>query len=229
MALGMALDLARGISRADRAMRAGTETYGLDSNAEAFLLTGQPIGIVGFGDLGRELHRLLAPFRCDVAVYDPWLPDVLIEQAGARPAPLDEVLGRAKVIFVFAAVTSENEGFLGRRRLELIREDAVFVLMSRAGVVDFDALTDLVGNGRLRAATDVFPDEPLAPDHPARGLDGLLLSPHRAGGMREAFTAIGRLAVADLELIVRGLPPVACKRAERETAARLRSRPVERS
>jgi phosphoglycerate dehydrogenase-like enzyme len=105
----------------------------------------------------------------------------------------------------------------------------VLLLMSRAGVVDFDALTDLVARGRLRAATDVFPDEPLAADHPARRLDGFLLSPHRAGGMREAFLQIGRLAVADLELIVQGLPPVACKRAERETAGRLRSRPVERS
>jgi phosphoglycerate dehydrogenase-like enzyme len=229
MALGMAIDLARGVARADRAMRAGTEAYGLESNADAFLLTGQRVGIIGFGDLGRELHRLLAPFRCPTQVYDPWLPDLLIEQAGARPASLDEVLGDSRVIFVFAAVTSENEGFLGRAELERVREDAIFLLMSRAGVVDFDALTDLVAQGRLRAATDVFPNEPLAADHPARGLDGFLLSPHRAGGMREAFLQIGRLAVADLELILRGLPPVACKRAERETAGRVRSRPVERS
>jgi phosphoglycerate dehydrogenase-like enzyme len=101
--------------------------------------------------------------------------------------------------------------------------------MSRAGVVDFEALTDLVAAGRIRAATDVFPDEPVARDDPVRGLDGLLMSPHRAGGMREAFLEIGRLAVADLELILRGLPPVACKKADRETVGLLRSRPVERS
>ena len=44
----------------------------------------------------------------------------------------------------------------------------------------------------------------MAADHPARAVEGLLLSPHRAGGMREAFLEIGRLAVADLELILRG-------------------------
>ena len=228
-ALGMALDVARGISAADRAMRAGTETYGLESNDEAFLVSGQPVGIVGFGDLGRELHRLLAPFRCATTIYDPWLPDLVIERAGARPASLDEVLTTSRIVFVFAAVTTENEGFLGRAELERMRPDAVLVLMSRAGVVDFDALTDLVEAGRLRAATDVFPTEPVAADDPVRRLDGLLLSPHRAGGMREAFLRIGELAVADLELVLRGLPPVACKRAERETAGRLRSRPVERS
>jgi phosphoglycerate dehydrogenase-like enzyme len=195
MALGMAIDLARGTGAADRAMRAVTETYGLESNARAFLLAGSPVGIVGFGDLGRELRRLIAQ----------------------------------RVTFVFASVTADNEGFLGRPQLELIRPGSVLLLMSRAGVVDFDALVELVAAGRFRAATDVWPEEPVPADHPARHLDGLLLSPHRAGGMREAFLEIGRLAVADLELVLRGLPPQLCKRAERETAGRLRSRPVDAS
>ena len=228
MALGMAIDLARGIGAFDRAMRAGGETYGLESNADAFLLAGSPVGIVGFGDLGRELRRLIAPFRCPVKVHDPWLPDDLVRRHDAEPAPLDEVLAQ-RVVFVFASVTADNEGFLGRAELERLRPGSVFVLMSRAGVVDFDALVELVAGGRFRAATDVWPEEPVPPDHPARAVDGLLLSPHRAGGMREAFLEIGRLAVADLELVLRGLPPACCKRAERETVGRMRSRPVERS
>jgi phosphoglycerate dehydrogenase-like enzyme len=228
-ALGMAIDLARGITAADRAMRAGTEAYGLEGNRESFLLAGSPAGIVGFGDLGRELRRLLVPFGCPVKVFDPWLPELAIERAGASPAPLEELLETSRVIFVFAAATSDNEGFLGRAQLERIRAGSVLLLMSRAAVVDFAALTELVAAGRFRAATDVFPAEPVAPDDPVRRLEGLLLSPHRAGGLREAFLEIGRLAVTDLELILRGLPPVACKRAERETVGRMRSRPVERS
>jgi phosphoglycerate dehydrogenase-like enzyme len=227
-ALGMAIDLARGIGAADRAMRAGTETYGLESNADAFLLAGSPVGIVGFGDLGRELRRLIAPFRNSVKVYDPWLPDDVIRRHDAEPAPLEDVLAQ-RVIFVFASVTADNERFLGRRELERIRPGSAFLLMSRAGVVDFDAFVELVAAGRFRAATDVWPDEPVPTEHPARTVEGLFLSPHRAGGMREAFLEIGRLAVADLELILRGLPPVCCRRAERETAGRLRSRPVETS
>jgi phosphoglycerate dehydrogenase-like enzyme len=229
MALGMAIDLARGISAADRAMRAGTERYGLDSNDEAFLISGRPVGIIGFGDLGRELHRLIAPFRCPVKVHDPWLPDLVIRRASAEPASLDELLSSSRVVFVFASVTTDNEGFLGRAELERMQPGAILLLMSRAGVVDFDALADVVASGRIRAATDVFPAEPVAADDPVRELTGLLMSPHRAGGMREAFLQIGRLAVADLELMLAGLPPVACKRAERETAGRLRSRPVNRS
>ena len=113
------------------------------------------------------------------------------------------------MIFVFASATADNEGFLGRAELERIRPGSVFLLMSRAGVVDFDALRRARGAGRFTAATDVWPEEPVPAGQPARTVDGMLLSPHRAGGMREAFLEIGRLAVADLELILRGLPPCA--------------------
>jgi phosphoglycerate dehydrogenase-like enzyme len=228
-ALGMAIDLARGIGAADRAMRAGGEAYGLESNAGAFLLTASPVGIVGFGDLGRALRRLLVPFRCPVRVFDPWLPEDAIRREAAEPAALDALLRASRVVFVLAAATSDNQGFLGERELRLIPPGGVLALMSRAGVVDFDALVRVVGEGRLRAAVDVFPDEPLATDHPIRRLDGALLSPHRAGGMPEAFLEIGRLAVGDLELVLRGLPPVLCRRAEAETVGRMRSRPVARS
>jgi phosphoglycerate dehydrogenase-like enzyme len=228
-ALGMAIDLARGIGAADRSMRAGNERYGLESNAGAFLLSGSPVGIVGFGDLGRALRRLLVPFGCPVRVHDPWLPDVAIRREGAEPSGLEPLLRASRVVFVFAAATSHNAQFLGERELRLIPDGGALLLMSRAAVVDFDALVRVVGEGRLRAAVDVFPEEPLAADHPARGLEGLLLSPHRAGGMPEAFLEIGRLVVADLELVLRGLPPVVCKRAEAETVGRMRSRPVARS
>ena len=162
-------------------------------------------------------------------VHDPWLPELVIRAADAEPAGLDELLAASRVVFVFAAATSENQGFLGERELRLIPPGGVLLLMSRAGVVDFDALVRVVAEGRIRAAVDVFPEEPLAPDHPARGLEGMLLSPHRAGGMPEAFLEIGRLAVDDLELVLRGLPPLRCRRAEAETVGRMRSRPVERS
>jgi phosphoglycerate dehydrogenase-like enzyme len=153
-ALGMAIDLARGIGAADRAMRAGTERYGLESNAGAFLLTGAPVGIVGFGDLGRALRRLLAPFRCPVRVFDPWLPAEAIRREGAEPAALDDLLAGSRVVFVLAAATSDNAGFLGDRELRLLPDGAVLALMSRAGVVDFDALVRVVAEGRIRAAAE---------------------------------------------------------------------------
>jgi phosphoglycerate dehydrogenase-like enzyme len=188
---------------------------------------GQHVGLIGYGDLARAFRRLIAPFDCKLSVYDPWVPDYVLQKAGCAPASLESVLSDCRVILVFAGVTSENQGFLGRKELSLIRRDAVFLLMSRAAVVDFPVFLDMVREGRFRAATDVFPVEPVAKDDPVRNIEGLLLSAHRTGGMPSALFDIGRQAVADAELILKGLPPVVCRKALPETVNRFRSKPVD--
>jgi phosphoglycerate dehydrogenase-like enzyme len=225
-ALAMAIDLARGITAADRAFRAGGEPYGLDANKGCTMFGGSPVGLIGFGDLGRTLRALLVPFRNPVKVYDPWLPAEVIRAHDCEPASLDDVLSTARVIFVLASVTTENQGFLGKRELGLIQPDSSFLLMSRAAVVDFPELVRQVEAGRFKAAIDVFPQEPVPADHPVRKLEGAILSAHRTGGMPEALFQIGRMTVADAELILRGLPPVMCRRADPTIAKRLRSMPV---
>ncbi|TAN08596.1 MAG: hydroxyacid dehydrogenase [Rhizobiaceae bacterium] len=225
-ALGMAIDLARGITEADRKFRAGEESYGLEGNKDTFRFAGAPVGIIGFGDLGRELRRLIAPFGNPVMVHDPWLPAELIRKHDAEPASLDDLLRRSRVVFVFASVTTENQGFLGAREFALMPQGSALLLMSRAAVVDFPAFLAAVESGHIRAATDVFPDEPVAKDDPVRRLPGLLLSAHRTGGTRDAFYEIGRMTVADAELISRGLPPQLCRRADPAVAGRLRSKAV---
>jgi phosphoglycerate dehydrogenase-like enzyme len=225
-AVAMAIDLARGITAADRTFRAGRESYGLDGNTGCFLFAGAPVGLIGFGDLGRTTRALLRPFRNPIKVYDPWLPDDVIRDADCTPAGLDEVLQTSRIVFVFAGVTTENQGFIGKREFALMQPGTCFLLMSRAAVVDFPAFLDAVRSGRIRAATDVFPAEPVAQDDPLRTIEGLLLSAHRTGGMPEALYQIGRMTVADAELILQGLPPVMCRRADPATAARLRSMPV---
>ena len=225
-ALGMAIDLARNITRADRDMRKGSEAYGLDGNVDSYSLVGAKVGLIGFGDLARSLHRLIQPFNCAFKVFDPWVPDYVLQKFGCTPATLDEVLSTSQVIFVFAGVTSENQGFLGRKQLELIQKDSSFLLMSRAAVVDFPAFLDCVREGRFRAATDVFPIEPVAEGDPVRNIESLLLSAHRTGGMPSALFDIGDQMVADAELILKGLPPVVCRKAQRETVMRNRSKPV---
>ena len=124
--------------------------------------------------------------------YDPWLTDAYLRDEGVEPTSLRELLETSRVIFVLATPTSENQALLSRELLELVPADAVLVLVSRAHVVDFDALTELVLAGRFRAAIDVYPAEPLAPDHPIRTAPGAVLSPHRAGLVQEALWEIGQ-------------------------------------
>ncbi len=226
LGLAMALNLARGIVDADVDFREGRELWGGDGNSTARLLTGSEIGIVGFGDLGKALNRLLAGFNATIRVFDPWLPPSILRDHNVEPASLETVLSQSDTVFVVAAVTNDNTGFLGREAFSLMRRNAAFILLSRAGVVNFDALMQAVRSGHIVAASDVFPDEPLAADHPVRKLPGFLRSAHRAGALDIAFKRMGDMVLEDMDLMDRGLPPMRSKRAERETVSRMRSKPV---
>ncbi len=229
LGLAMALNLARNIVDADLAFRRGEELWGGDGNRSARLLSGADVGIIGFGDLGKALNRLLVGFRTHTRVFDPWLPPSVLAEHGVQPATLDEVLSGSDFVFVVASVTSENQGFLGAEAFASMRKGAAFILLSRAGVVDFDALMLTVASGHIVAASDVFPEEPLSRDHAVRALPGFLRSAHRAGALDIAFKRMGDMVLEDMDLLDRGLPPMRSKRAERETVSRMRSKPVTRN
>ncbi len=220
MALGMAIASARGIVEEDRNFRAGTEGYLHASNTYTFLLFDQPVGFIGFGSLADNLKALLAPFRSRIVVYDPWVSDGYIRSQGCTPVGLEELLSTSRFIFVLAVPSAENEGMLNRELLAKIRSDAIFLLISRSHVVDFDALTELVLAGRFRAAIDVFPEEPLASDHPIRSAEKAILSAHRAGTVPTGLWDIGNMVVDDLEAIVQGLPPRRLQAAAPELSPR---------
>lgn len=229
MALALALNLARGVIDADNDFRAGRERWGGEGNANARLIGGSDVGIIGFGDLGRALRRLLEGFRCRIRVYDPWLPPSILVDHQVTPSSLDEVLEQSDTVFVVAAVTSENANFLGADAFARMRRGASLILLSRAEVVDFDALIAAVESGHITAASDVFPQEPLPVDHPVRRLDDFIRSAHRAGALDGVFRKMGDMVLEDMALMDDSLPPMRCNRAERETVGRMRSRPVDKN
>ena len=225
-ALGLALDLARGISREDRAFREGRERYLGEGNADAILLRHADVGLLGYGNLGRALHRLLVPFAPTLRVYDPWLPDAVLREADVVPASLEDTLLHSQFLFVTATVTDASRHLLDGNRLDLVPQGARLVLVSRAAVVDYEALLDRVAAGRFLAGVDVWPTEPAPADLRARDMEGLVLSAHRAGGIPAAFSQIGDMVVDDLDLIARGLPPVRMQIGARELVDRYRNQPA---
>lgn len=229
LGLAMALNLARGIIDADQAFNTGDEKWGLEGNQNTRLLSGADIGFVGFGELGKALNKLLAGFQPQIMAYDPWLPASVLKQQGVTPASLDTVLQNSDFVFVTASVTSENEGFLGAKEFASMRTGAALILVSRAAVVNFDALIDAVDAGHIVAASDVFPEEPLPQSHRIRKTRNFIRSAHRAGAMDVAFKRMGDMVLEDMALMDRGLPPMRCRRAERETVSMMRSKPVDKS
>ena len=229
MGLGMALSLARDIHSAHHDFIDSKEAYGLSGNGRAELLTGSDIGIVGFGDLGRAVKQMLLPFNATIRVHDPWLPGTYLERHGVDASSFESLLDVSRLVFVTAAVTTENEYLFNSKTLALMPDNAMLVLLSRAQLVDFDAMVSEAATGRLRFATDVFPQEPMPLDSPLRQVPNILFSAHRAGALTGALQQIGSLVLEDLQQISHGLPPVACRRAEKETIARLRSKPIDQT
>ncbi|MEI7769122.1 MAG: hydroxyacid dehydrogenase [Chloroflexales bacterium] len=227
MALGLAIAAARRIVDADAAIRRGEETlYGEGDNYDSFLLSGKTIGLLGCGNLGRSLLPLLRPFSDDILVHDPWIHPSVLRGMGVKPVDIDGLFAWSKVLFILAATTTENQGQIGARHFAAMARGSVVVLISRAGVVDFEALLDAAASGHIRAAIDVYPAEPIPAGHRLRSTPNTVLSAHRAGNIPEIWTSMGEMVVDDMELIMRGLPPQRCQRALLETVARLRSKPV---
>lgn len=223
--LALALDLARGITAADRHFRAGTERYGFKGNAGVQTLFGATVGIIGFGNIARKLTALLAPFGCKIRAFDPWLPDTVLREWGTEPCDLNQLLDSSRIVFVLAAPTVQNGGLIGAPELARLHDGSQLILLSRAEVMDFAALRAELRSGRIQAAVDVFPDEPVSSDEELRHEEAALLSAHRAGGIDSALKTIGEMAVDDLELVLRGLPPVRMQLAHPETILLQRSKP----
>ena len=228
MALGMALSLARNIHGEHAAFLRGKEKWLFEGNSQSELLTGSTVGIIGFGDLGRALHRLLQPFGCRVQAHDPWISDGHLRRLGVEPAGFETLMQENRFVFVMATITTENRGMIDGQALAMMQPGAHLLLMSRAAAADFPALCAAAASGKVNVATDVFPVEPLPKDDPIRSVKNILFSPHRAGALTLALHEIGERVLEDMDLIKRGVAPVACRRAERETVSRFRSMPVGR-
>ena len=211
MGLGLALAAIRQIAWTDEAFRRDDPNWSHTSFeteiGEPFTLYDKPVGFIGFGGLARSLQPLLAPFHCPIRAFDPWLTDAYLRGQGVQPVDLETLVATSRVIFVLAVPSASNRGLITRDLLARIQPDAVFVLLSRAHLVDFDALTEMVLAGRFRAAIDVYPEEPLALDHPIRAARHAVLSSHRAGAHGEALPEIGRLVADDVEALCSGKAP----------------------
>ena len=207
MGLTMALAAARKLVWNHEAFRQDQANWSHTDPGNTFTLYDKQVGFIGFGGLARNLKPLLAPFRCPIQVYDPWLTDTYLRTQGVAPVDIDTLLSTSRIIFVLAVPSAGNKAFLDREKLEKIPSDAVFVLLSRSHVVDFEALAELIWAERFRAAIDVFPEEPLPFDHPIAQAPNVILSSHRAGAIHEGLQNIGVLVANDVEALSQGLVP----------------------
>ena len=226
IALGMTISLLRNIHNAHFDFLKKREKYGLESNLKASMLTGKKIGLLGFGDLAKSLYPMLLPFTKDINVYDPWLSKKMIKSYGFNPVNLNQMFKTCEIIYVLAAVTTKNKNLIDKKLLNKMKSNSLFILMSRAAVVNFKDLIKRVKKGDIFVATDVFPEEPVRKNDPIRKVKNILFSAHRAGALEKAFFDMGNIVLKDMALMSKNLQPKFCKKAQSKTVGLLASKPV---
>jgi phosphoglycerate dehydrogenase-like enzyme len=188
---GMAfvLALAHRLTEMDRHVRAG----GWDRFAHVGMgLDGRTLGIVGLGNVGRELAMLAAPFGLRIVAADPFVAE---PPAGIELVALDTLLATADFVVVTCPLTEETYHLLDAGRLALMQPTAYLVNIARGPIVDGAALADALASGRLAgAALDVFEPEPVRADDPLLALDNVILAPHGIGLTDELFRLGGQSA-----------------------------------
>lgn len=212
--IGYAIALGRGTMQNYKKFLRGSEKYGIAENKNAYTLFNSSVGFIGFGNLGRSLLPLLKPFNCKISVYDPWLSDRYLETQGLKAANLNEVLSTNKFLFILTGVTSENERFLNKEKLTLIRKDSSVILVSRAEVVEFNTFIELAEKNFYRAAVDVFPEEPVPLDSQYRKESNIIYTSHIAGGLHSSYENIRDMMMDDIRQILKNHPPTRLQRAE---------------
>jgi phosphoglycerate dehydrogenase-like enzyme len=116
-------------------------------------LSGKKVGLIGCGHIGRRLIRLLAPFRCDIRAYDPYIPKDVPDELGFLLTSLDYVLSTSDVVVCLAPLTPATRRMLGKRELDLLPPGSVFVNVARGAIVDPDALLERLRRGDVSHLT----------------------------------------------------------------------------
>ena len=139
-------------------------------------LVGARVLVVGAGDIGRAIGRMLAGFDVELTYV------ARTAREGVRTmGDLPELLPYADVVILIVPVTPETTGMVDAGFLAAMPDGALLVNAARGVIVDTDALLAELSRGRLRAALDVTDPEPLPPGHPLWSAPGLLLTPHVGG------------------------------------------------
>lgn len=198
-------------------------------------LCGKTLSVIGLGASGRELARRAAPFGLRILAIDVVPPDPAA-LAGVRvdfiggPKDFDHVVAEADYLSLHVPLTDSTRHMVDRRKLGLMKPTAVLLNLARSAIVEEAALIDALRQGTIRgAALDVFPDEPVRPDHPLLRLDNVLATPHTGGVTTGTSQRRVKAAVENILRVLGGQSPrylvedVAADRGNGDRVRRIRS------
>lgn len=168
------------------------------------------VGVVGYGNIGTKVVRLLRAFGCHVLVSDPYVQlSAEDRNAGVELVALDDLLSRSDVVTLHSRVTQETRGLIGKDTIERMKPGVIFVNTARGPLVDYDALYEALVSGQIASAMlETFAVEPVPSDWPLLQLPNVTLTPHIAGASVRTVTYAAEQAAEEVRRYLAGLPPV---------------------
>ena len=205
-ALSLLFALRRNHRGADRHVRGGGWDRAAYTGRE---LTGNTLGLFGFGAIARETSDLAHGIGQDVLMYDPYVPDDDVPTRVERVSEFRDLFARSDAVSVHAPLTPETRHAISTEELTALGERGVLINTARGPIVDEAALLEALETDALGAAgLDTFEDEPPAEDHPLFGRDDVLLTPHVGGVTEEALARMSQRAAANVRTVYEGgIPP----------------------
>ncbi len=190
----------------DRLTRAGRWAEKLDYMGMG--LTGRTLGLIGLGNIGREIFTMARPFEMRHLAFDPFATEAAAAEVGARLTGLDELLAESDFVCVSCALTEETRHLLNAERLAKLKPTAYLINVARGPIVDQVALTRVLQQGLIAGAgLDVFEQEPIDPHDPLLELDNVILAPHAICWTDELFLGNGRSACQSIVDVAHGREP----------------------
>ena len=171
-------------------VKAGLWKQEQDRKIDVFELEGKTLGLIGMGNIGRQVARRAAAFDMELQYYDKYHPLTPVEEEtmGLKAVDMDTLLQTSDVVSTHVPLTRETYGMIGKRELELMKPTGVVINTSRGGVIEETALAEALISGTIAAAgLDVMEHEPPDPNDPLLQIENLVITPHTAGPTLESI------------------------------------------
>lgn len=195
LVISSAISMLRRIPAANREVLSGTWRQSVGSE-----LSGKTVGIVGCGHIGKDLVPLLTAFGCSILAHDILDFTDFYATHGVEPVELESLLRRSDVVTLHLPLNDSTRGLINADRLAMFKPAAVLINAARGGLVDEITLKHMLREKRIGAAAfDVFAMEP-PQDRELLALPNFLATPHIGGSSHEAIVAMGRAAIAGLDI-----------------------------
>jgi phosphoglycerate dehydrogenase-like enzyme len=203
LTFGLILAGARGLGAGHANVTRGLWHDGLPMG---FAVGGKTLGIIGLGKLGLKVAKYAQAFGMKVIAWSQNLTAEAAEAAGCKLVSRDELLAAADVITIHLVLSDRSRGLIGAAELARMKPGALLVNTSRGPIVNEPALLEALHAGRIRAALDVYDQEPLPPGHPLRSAPNVLLAPHLGYCSDAVFRQFYGESLENIEAFLDGKP-----------------------